>query len=393
MLNNFDFCVYTNFIFGKDVHERLGKEIRNMNINSVLIHHDNGMYLNNNNFLINIKNDLKDNGIKVYELGGVLSNPRLSLVYDGVKLVKRENITFILAIGGGSVIDSAKAISAGAMYNGDVWDFFSKGKSIEQALPIGVILTNPATGSESGAVSVINNEKLGQKYMAISPLIRPKIVFMNPELTYSLPKFHTACGIVDMFSHVCERYFTPEDEIGMIDRMAEGILKTIVDIGSKVLKQPDCYEYRAEIMWIGTIAHNNTVGVGRTQDWATHEIANELSALYDTPHGVTLSIIMPSWMRYTYKKKPERFARFANQVFDIPWDGQDTEVAAMKGIIATEEFFRSLGMPTSFHEYNIPTNEIDKMLDRILFRGDDNTIGGMVPLNRKDVQAIYEMAF
>ena len=160
-----------------------------MNINSVLIHHDNGMYLNNNNFLINIKNDLKDNGIKVYELGGVLSNPRLSLVYDGVKLVKRENITFILAIGGGSVIDSAKAISAGAMYNGDVWDFFSKGKSIEQALPIAVILTNPATGSESGAVSVINNEKLGQKYMAISPLIRPKIVFMNPELTYCFLNF------------------------------------------------------------------------------------------------------------------------------------------------------------------------------------------------------------
>lgn len=393
MLNNFEFCVGTNFIFGKNAHDRVGLELHKLNIDSVLIHHDNGPYLNNNNLLANIKKDLNEYGIKIYELGGVLPNPRLSLVYEGVQLVKKEGISFILAIGGGSVIDSAKAISAGAMYDSDVWDFFVKGVKIENALPIGVILTNPATGSESGAVAVINNEKLGQKYMISSPLIRPRIVFMNPELTFSLPKFPTACGIVDMFSHTCERYFTPEDEIGVIDRMAEGILKTIVDLGPKVLNAPDCYEYRAEIMWIGTIAHNNTIGVGRTQDWATHEIANELSALYDTPHGVTLSIIMPSWMRYTYKKKPERFARYANQVFGIPWDGEDTEEVAMKGIIATERFFQSLNMPISFHEYNIATDEIDKMLDRILFRGADNTIGGMVPLNRDDVKKIYEMAF
>lgn len=393
MLNNFDFCVGTNFIFGKGVHKRLGEELLSKKVSSVLVHHDSGPYLSNNNFLQNIKKDLKDKGIKMYELGGVLPNPRLNLVYEGVRLVKKEDISFILAIGGGSVIDSAKAISAGAKYNGDVWDLFAKGISIERALPIGVILTNPATGSESGAVAVINNEELGQKYMASSPLIRPKIVFMNPELTYSLPKFSTACGIVDMFSHTCERYFTPEDEIGVIDRMAEGILKTIVDIGPKVIESPNNYEYRSEIMWIGTIAHNNTVGVGRTQDWATHEIANELSALYDTPHGATLSIIMPSWMRYTYKKKPERFARYAREVFNIPWDGEKLEEVAMKGIMATEEFFRSLDMPTSFADGKIPTNEIEKMLDRILFRGEDNTIGGMVKLNREDVKAIYEIAF
>lgn len=393
MLNNFNFCVGTNFIFGRDAHKSLGKELSRMNVDSVLVHHDNGPYLSSNSFLDNIKKDLKDNEISVYELGGVLPNPRLNLVYEGIKFVKEKNISFILAIGGGSVIDSAKAISAGSMLSGDVWDLFAKGKNIEQALPIGVILTNPATGSESGAVAVINNEELGQKYMISSSLIRPKIVFMNPELTFSLPRFTTACGIIDMFSHTSERYFTPEDEIGVIDRMAEGILKTIVEIGPKVIESPDNYEYRSELMWIGTIAHNNTVGVGRTQDWATHEIANELSALYDTPHGASLSIIMPSWMRYTYKKKPERFARFANQVFGILWDGRNTEDAALKGIKATEEFFTKLGMPTSFSDFNISTNETDKMLDRILFRGDDNSIGGMIQLNRNDVKAIYEMAY
>lgn len=198
-----------------------------------------------------------------------------------------------------------------------MWDFFSKGVRIRESIPVGVILTCPATGSESGDVCVINNEKLGQKLLTSSQVLRPVLAFMNPELTMTLPAFVTACSVADMFSHVCERYFTPDDEIGVIDRMSEGILKTLAELGPALMKDPGNYNYRAQIMWIATIAHNETVGIGRIQDWATHEIGNELSALYDTPHGVTLSVIMGSWMRYVYKTHVERFARYAYEIFGV----------------------------------------------------------------------------
>ena len=279
------------------------------------------------------------------------------------------------------------------MTDTDVWEFFTGNAVPEKSLPTGVILTCPATGSESSAVTVVNHTDIGMKLLVSSPVVRPAIAFMNPELTYSLPKFLTACGVVDMFSHVCERYFTPDSEIGVIDRMSEGILKTLVEIGPKVLEEPSNYSYRAEIMWIGTIAHNNTVGIGRVQDWATHEIGNELSALYDTPHGATLSMIMGSWMRYIYKKSPERFARYAKEVFGVEWTKENTLEAAYAGILKTEEYFRSMGMPVSFGDFKVPTDEVEKMLDRIAFRGEDNSIGGIVRLNREDCRRIYEMAF
>lgn len=393
MLQDFNICINTNFIFGRDAHKKAGQELERAGVKTVLIHHDNGPFLYADHLLDGIKEDLKSHGIQAFELGGVKPNPRLSLVYEGIELVRREKITFILAIGGGSVIDSAKAIALGAVNDGDVWDFFSKGRTVEKTLPVGVILTCPATGSESSAVSVINNTEKGEKLLVSDPLIRPQIVFMNPELTYSLPRFLTACGIVDMFSHTCERYFSPDHEIGVIDRMAEGILKTLVEIGPKVLEDPANYSYRAEIMWIGSIAHNNTVGVGRVQDWGTHEIGNELSAMYDTPHGATLSIIMGSWMRYVYERKPERFARYAHEVFDVAWDGSNTLEAAREGIVRTEQYFQSLGMPVSFHEFKVPTDRIEDMLDKIAFRNEDKSIGGIVRLNRDDVRRIYEMAF
>lgn len=224
------------------------------------------------------------------------------------------------------------------------------------------------------------------------PVLRPVLAFMNPGLTCSLPGFLTACGITDMFSHVCERYFSPDEEIGVIDRMAEGILRTLIDIGPRVLEEPQNYALRGELMWIGTIAHNNTVGIGRVQDWATHEIGNELSALYDTPHGATLSIIMGSWMRYVYEKKPERFARYAQEVFGVKWEPEHTLEAAYEGIIKTEAYFRRLGMPVSFREFGVPEDGIEQMIDRIAFRGDDKCIGGIVRLNREDCRKIFEMA-
>ena len=393
MLNNFDICINTRFIFGKGAEKQIGEILKKDGVKKVLIHHDNGQYLYDTGLLQAVCDQLTANGIAHAELGGVLPNPRLSLVREGIELAKREGIDLVLAIGGGSVIDSAKAIGLGTVSEGDVWDYFIGEREPEHTLPVAVLLTCPATGSESSQVAVVNNTDEGKKLLVSHPVLRPKYAFMDPELTYSLPKFLTACGVTDMFSHVCERYFAPDDEIGVIDRMSEGILRTLVDIGPKLLEDRRNYTYRAEIMWIGTFAHNNTVGIGRVQDWGTHEIGNELSALYDTPHGATLSIIMGSWMRYVYRQKPERFARYAREVFGVNWDGTNTLQAAEEGIVKTEEYFKSMGMPISFHDMNIPTDRIEDMLDRIAFRGDDHSIGGIVHLNRDDCRKIYEMAF
>jgi len=393
MLQDFNICIDTKFVFGKDAQNQIGRELKQMGIHKVLIHHDNGKFLYDTGLLEQVEKLLEQEGIETLELGGVQPNPRLSLVREGIALAKKEQVDLVLAIGGGSVIDSAKAIGLGAVTDTDVWEFFTGNAVPEKSLPTGVILTCPATGSESSAVTVVNNTDVGMKLLVSNPVVRPAIAFMNPELTYSLPKFLTACGVVDMFSHVCERYFTPDSEIGVIDRMSEGILKTLVEIGPKVLEEPSNYSYRAEIMWIGTIAHNNTVGIGRIQDWATHEIGNELSALYDTPHGATLSIIMGSWMRYIYQKSPERFARYAKEVFGVEWTKENTLEAAYAGILKTEEYFRSMGMPVSFGDFKVPTDEVEKMLDRIAFRGEDDSIGGIVRLNREDCRRIYEMAF
>ncbi len=393
MLQDFNICIDTKFVFGKDAQNQIGRELKQMGIHKVLIHHDNGKFLYDTGLLEQVEKLLEQEGIETLELGGVQPNPRLSLVREGIALAKKEQVDLVLAIGGGSVIDSAKAIGLGAVTDTDVWEFFTGNAVPERSLPTGVILTCPATGSESSAVTVVNNTDVGMKLLVSNPVVRPAIAFMNPELTYSLPKFLTACGVVDMFSHVCERYFTPDSEIGVIDRMSEGILKTLVEIGPKVLEEPSNYSYRAEIMWIGTIAHNNTVGIGRIQDWATHEIGNELSALFDTPHGATLSIIMGSWMRYIYQKSPERFARYAKEVFGVEWTKENTLEAAYAGILKTEEYFRSMGMPVSFGDFKVPTDEVEKMLDRIAFRGEDDSIGGIVRLNREDCRRIYEMAF
>lgn len=393
MLQDFNICINTNFVFGKDVQNQIGSKLKQMGIQKVLIHHDNGKFLYDGGLLDRIKKQLSQEGIESLELGGVLPNPRLSLVREGIYLAKKEQVDMVLAIGGGSVIDSAKAIGLGAVSDTDVWDYFTGAEIPERSLPIGVILTCPATGSESSDVAVINHVELGKKLLVSSPVIRPAVAFMNPQLTCSLPPFLTACGVVDMFSHVCERYFTPDLEIGVIDRMAEGILKTLVDIGPRVLQEPDNYAYRAEIMWIGSIAHNDTVGIGRVQDWSTHVIGNELSALYDTPHGATLSIIMGAWMRYVYQEKPERFARFAKEVFGVQWNGNNTLEAAFQGILKTEEYFRSMGMPVSFEDYGIPTDEVEKMLDQIAFGGEDDSIGGIKRLNREDCRRIFETAF
>lgn len=389
---NFNHYVNTKFIFNDKAEKLVGSKLNELGINRVLLHYGSESSLKRGN-LFNIINDsLKEFGIETYKLGGVEPNPRLDLVNSGIKIVKDNSIDFILAIGGGSVIDSAKAIAMGSCYDGDVWDFFTFKQSITKSLPVGVVLTYPASGSESSNVSVINNTKTNEKYLVSSGYIRPCVVFMNPKLTYTLPKFLTSCGIVDMFSHISERYFSPSSDFGVIDRMAEGALRSLVDVGIKVLDEPENYEYRSELMWIGTIAHNDTLGVGREQDWATHVIGNELSALYDITHGATLSIIMPSWMKYVYEDNIERFSRYAIKVFNVNPHGLSKEEIAIEGIKQTKKFFIELGMPTNFKEMSIPTDNIDKMADKIKYSNETQTIGNLKKLNRQDVLNIYKMS-
>ena len=392
-MNNFVFYSPTEFVFGKATEMQVGALARKHGARKVMIVYGGGSVVRSG-LLDRVKQSLREAGIEYCLMGGVQPNPVDTKVYEGIEFCRREQADMLLPVGGGSVIDTAKAIAAGVLYEGDFWDFYIGKAKVTKALKVAVVLTIPAAGSEGSGNTVITKlDGLQKLSLRVPEVLRPVFSIMNPELTCSLSRFLTSCGVIDMFSHVCERYFTPDDEIGVIDRMSEGILKTLVDLGPRVLKEPRNYSYRAEIMWIGTIAHNNTVGVGRVQDWATHEIGNELSALYDTPHGATLSIIMGSWMRYVYKNKPERFARYAQEVFGVKWEPENTIEAAYQGILRTEDFFKHMGMPVSFHDFKIPTDGTEEMLNRIAFSQEDHCIGGIMRLNREDCQKIYQMAF
>lgn len=393
MFKDFALQIGTKFVFGREAECKVGAELAALGAGKALIHHDGSNYLEDTGLLPAIRNSLAAAGIGCVELAGVQPNPRLSLVYEGIDLAKRSGVDAVLAIGGGSAIDSAKAIALGAASDRDVWDYFTGAAVPNRTLPVAVVLTLPASGSESSQVAVINNVEKGMKLLVSAPVVRPVLAFMNPRLSTTLPAFQTACGIVDMFSHICERYFTDDPEFGVIDGMAEAVLRTLCDIGPKCLAEPDNYGHRAQIMWISTIAQNNTLGVGRDQDWSTHVIGNELSALYDIPHAATLSIVMGSWMRVASAGNPARFARYAREVFGLEDEAGNLSTLACRGIEATEAFFRSLGMPVSFREFDVPTNEVDRMLDNIEFFGPDRAIGSVARLNRDDCRRIYEAAF
>lgn len=392
MFQDFNICINTRFIFGRGAEKQVGQEFAKLGVGRILIHHDGGSYLQASGLLDAIRESCDQAGVRYVELGGVQPNPRLGKVREGIDFARREGVEGVLAIGGGSCIDSAKAIGLGLAGDCDVWDYFTGKAEPKATLPVGAVLTCPASGSESSQVTVINNEEEHQKLLVSDPVVRPALAFMNPQLSESLPAFPTACGVVDMFSHICERYFTKDETFGLIDRMSEGALRTLTQIGPKSVVDGGNYEYRAQIMWASTIAQNNTLGVGREQDWSTHTIANELSALYDTPHGATLSIIMGSWMRYCIKKAPRRFARYAQEVFGIHDETMDVTDLALRGVTATENFFASMNMPISFADYLIPEDGIEQMLDKIDFYGPDQAIGSVVRLNRDDCRTILQMA-
>lgn len=386
-MRQFTYMNKTEIIFGKDTEKKVGEKIKGIG-SKVLIHYGGGSVVKSG-LLQRIQNALEAANIPYVTLGGVQPNPRVSLVREGIKLCRAEKVDFILAVGGGSVIDSAKAIGIGMHTDGDVWDYFLGKQRVSDMIPLGVVLTIPAAGSESSTGSVITNDDGGYKRAVDNRCMRPTFAILNPELTYTLPAYQTACGIVDMFAHVLERYFTNEPEVGFTDHLCEGVMKSIIEEGQKVMATPQDYNVRANIMWAGVIAHNGLLGTGRIEDWASHLIEHEMSGLYDLTHGAGLAIVFPAWMQYVYQQDVDRFVRFAENVFGIVNTGASKDAMALQGIDAMKSFFESLNMPTSFDMAKLPKDQLEKMAEKATENG---SIGSFVKLDKEDVQRILEIA-
>ena len=389
-MNNFTFYSPTYFAFGKDTENDTGAYVKRFGGSKVLIHYGGGSVVRSG-LLDRVKESLDKEKLSYVVLGGVQPNPRSGLVYDGIELCKKENIDFVLAVGGGSTIDSAKAIAAGAVYDGDFWDFFC-GKRIEHALPVGTILTIAAAGSEGSPDTVITNEEGMYKRGASGDAIRPKFSILNPALTQTLPAYQTACGITDIMAHLYERYLTNTKEVEVTDRLLEALLLTMVHEGPRVIEDPDNYEARANIMWAGMIGHNNACGVGRGQDWNSHNIEHELSALYDCAHGAGLAVTMPAVFTYVMQHDVMRFAQVAVRVWGCQMDFEHPEVTAKAGIEAFRNFLISIGMPKNFEELGAKEEDIPKLVD-VLCNGDGRPgyISGFVELNENDCTNIYKL--
>ena len=393
-MKNFEYCNKTKIIFGKDTENQVGSETAKL-AKKILLHHSGGSTVRSG-LIDRVKKSLKDAGVEWAELTGVLPNPRLSLVREGIDIARKENLELVLAVGGGSAIDSAKAIAVGAVNEGDVWDFFERKRTTEKALPIAAIVTIPAAGSESSISCVITNEDGPWKRGINFQCNRPAFSILNPELTYSLPPYQTACGITDMMAHIMERYFTKEPHVELTDELCEGALRTIIRNGRKIFSGGENnYDARAEIMWAGALAHNGLLDTGRVGDWASHMLDHELSALFDIAHGAGLAIMFPAWMRYNVRvckadrEDLLRFARFAAKVWGVDGAFYDPEQAAMEGIIRMENFFSSIGMPVRFADANLDTSRIPEMAKRVVRFG---PVGNYCKLDEKDAEAVYRLA-
>jgi len=386
-MNNFNFYSPTHFVFGKGRENEAGKYVKRSGGTKVLIHYGSGSVVKSG-LLERVKASLSSENISFTELGGVVPNPRSGLVYKGVEICKSEKIDFILAVGGGSVIDSAKAIALGAVYEGDFWDFYT-GKRIERALPVATILTISAAGSEGSTGSVITHENGMLKRAANHDVLRPAFSVLNPELTATLPDYQIACGVTDMMAHVMERYFTNTKNVEITDRLSEGVLLTVINEAPKALADKN-YDSLANIMWAGMVAHNDTCGVGRDSDWSTHNMEHELSGLYDVAHGAGLAVMFPAWMKYVMKQDIMRFAQFAVRVWGCEMDFQHPERTALQGIERYEQFMTSIGMPIRFSQLGAKPEDIP-LLVKTLGLG-KNTMGSFVKLTEEDVRKIYELA-
>jgi alcohol dehydrogenase YqhD (iron-dependent ADH family) len=386
-MDNFNFYSPTEFVFGQDRENECGELVKKFGGTKVLIHYGGGSAVRSG-LIDRVKASLDAAGITHVELGGVKPNPHDSLVYKGIEIVRENGIDFILAVGGGSTIDSSKAIAMGALYEGDFWDFYEGKATAARALPIGVVQTIAAAGSEGSGDSVVTKEDGMLKRGASSEFIRPKFAVQNPALLCTLPAYQTACGITDIMAHVFERYFTNTLEVEITDRLCEAVLLTMVKEGPRAIADPANYQVRANIMWAGTVAHNGVVGCGRSQDWNSHAIEHELSALYDCAHGAGLAVIMPAWMEYVVDHNVMRFAQMATRVFGCQMNFENPKATALEGIKSFRRFLHSIGMPINFAELGAKEEDIPKLVEK-LNPGDG---WGFVPLKAKDVTEIYRIA-
>ena len=393
MIKDFNFYAPTRVVFGKSSEQKIGELVAAYGGHRVLVHYGGGS-AERSGLLNVVRKQLSDAKIEFFELGGVVPNPLLSKVYEGIELCRKQHVDFILAVGGGSVIDSSKAIGYGVGYEGDVWDFWAGKNTPASCLPIGVVLTIPAAGSEMSSSSVITKDEGLVKRGINSDLCRCRFAVMNPERTYTLPAYQTAAGATDIMMHTMERYFSNYEDMTLTDAISEALLRTVKDAVITVLQHPDDYRTRAQIMWAGSLAHNDLTECGTEKDFATHRLEHELSALFGVTHGAGLAAIWPSWARYVKSRHLSRFVQFAVNVMGVENDFAHPEETAERGICAVEDFYRKIGMPTNLHEligHDITDEELDIMVDKCS-RGGTITIGAMEVLGTKEMREIYEMA-
>ena len=389
---NFTFCSPTEFLFGRDTEGQAGDRVRAHGGTRALVHYGGGS-VERSGLLARVLRSLEAASVPYVTLGGAVPNPRSGLVYEGIELCRREGVDFVLCVGGGSAIDSGKAIALGMHYDGDFWDFYSgkAGAPAHPVLPVGVVLTIPAAGSEGSTASVITQEDGMFKRGYGCEQFRPRFAIMNPELTCTLPPFQTACGVSDMMCHIMERYFTNTTDVDLTDRLAESLMQAIIYAAPVAIRKPDDYAARAQLMWAGMLAHNDMVGVGREQDWGSHSIEHELSALYDVAHGAGLAVVFPAWLRYQLDHDPMRFAQYAVRIWGCDMDFQHPERTALEGIERLTAFWSGLGLPVTFAELGAKPEDIPAMAAKTA-RGPDGLVGSFRPLDTAGIEAVFRLA-
>ena len=387
---NFNLHPTTEIVFGKDIEEQIGPRLKKLGAHRILVHFG-GSSARTSGLLDRVEKSLFTAGLAFVELGGVSPNPKVALVRKGIALAEREGIDFGLAVGGGSVIDSAKAIAVGAHYDGDVWDFFETKQQTDDVLPIAVVLTIPAAGSEASKNTVVSNDALQMKSGYANNAQRPKLAFMNPELTFTLPEYQTAAGITDMFCHLLERFFDDVGAVPVTDNLCLSLMKTVRAEAPRVMAEPDNYDARANVMWAGMLCHQGLAGVGRHEDWATHGLEHELSALNPgITHGAGLAVMFPAWMEFVYDANPARFAYYGREVFGLAPTG-DLEADALSAIDETRGFFASLGMPVTLDELGVGEDDIERMIPT-LKENKGEPFGSFKKLTMDDAREIYRIA-
>lgn len=389
-MENFEFVSPTHFVFGRGAEEQVGAKLAERGAAKVLLHFG-GQSAVKSGLVDRVKASLDAQGVQHVELGGVRPNPEITLVREGVALCKQHGIDWVLAVGGGSVIDSAKAIAVGAHYDGDAWDFFETKRQTDDVLPIAVVLTIPAAGSEASKNTVVSNDALQMKSGYPNNAQRPKLAFMNPELTFTLPPYQTAAGLTDMFCHLLERFFDDVGAVPVTDNLCLSLMRTVRAEAPRVLAEPDNYDARANVMWAGMLCHQGLAGVGRHEDWATHGLEHELSALYpEITHGAGLAVMFPAWMEHVRGENPGRFAHYGREVFGLAPTG-DADADALSAIDETRAFFASLGMPTTLAELGVGEDDIEKMIPT-LKANKGEPFGSFKKLSMDDAREIYRLA-